>query len=123
MTYDADNVFARILRGEIPCETVMEGEHVLAFRDVNPQTPTHVLVIPKGAYETLDDFSERASEAEIVELVRTLGKLTRELGIAEDGYRVLSNAGRHGEQEVAHFHVHLFGGADLGPMISPPGAG
>ena len=118
MAYDRNNVFARILRGEIPCKNVYEDQHVLAFHDIRPQTPTHVLVIPKGEYVSLDDFSEKASAAEIAALVRALGHIAREQGVAETGYRVLANTGPAAHQEVLHFHVHLFGGRDLGSMLS-----
>jgi diadenosine tetraphosphate (Ap4A) HIT family hydrolase len=117
MAYDRNNVFARILRGEIPCKKVYEDEHVLAFHDISPQTPTHVLVIPKGEYVSLDDFSEKASAAEMAALVRALGHVAREQGVAETGYRVLANSGPAARQEVPHFHVHLFGGRDLGGML------
>jgi histidine triad (HIT) family protein len=117
MAYDRDNVFARILRGEIPCTKVYEDEHVLAFRDIAPQAPTHVLVIPKGEYVSLDDFSEKASAAEIAALVRALGRIARDEGAAEAGYRILANTGAAAHQEVAHFHVHLFAGRDLGGML------
>jgi histidine triad (HIT) family protein len=117
MAYDHNNVFARILRGEIPCNKVYEDEHVLAFHDVSPQSPTHILVIPKGEYVSLDDFAEKASEAEMAALVRTLGQLARAQGVAETGYRVLANTGAAAHQEVPHFHVHLFGGRDLGAML------
>ncbi|SRR5258707_8854019 len=117
MAYDRDNVFARILRGEIPCKKVYEDEHVLAFHDVSPQSPTHILVIPKGEYVSLDDFAEKASEAEMAALVRALGQLARAQGVAETGYRVLANTGAAAHQEVPHFHVHLFGGRDLGAML------
>lgn len=119
MTYDPNNIFAKILRGEIPNDTVYEDEHVLAFRDINPQTPTHVLVIPKGAYVSFADFSEKASDSEITAFVRAAGRIARELGIEEDGYRVLANHGRDAHQEVPHFHLHLFGGQNLGRMIKP----
>jgi len=118
MAYDPSNVFARILRGELSCRKVFEDEHVLAFHDINPQTPLHILVIPKGAYVSLDDFSARASEAEIVAFVRALGRIARDHGVAESGYRVLANHGVHAHQEVPHFHVHIFGGRHLGRMIS-----
>ena len=121
MAYDPNNIFAKIIRGEIPCDKVYEDEHVLAFRDINPQTPTHVLVIPKGAYVSFDDFSETASAEEIAGFVRASGKIARDLGLAEPGYRVLANHGRDAHQEVPHFHVHIFGGCDLGRMIKPPG--
>jgi diadenosine tetraphosphate (Ap4A) HIT family hydrolase len=121
MAYDDSNIFACILRGEIPCDRVYEDDHVLAFRDINPQTPTHVLVIPKGAYVSFDDFSEQASETEIAAFVRAAGRIARDLGLAEPGYRMLANHGRDGRQEVAHFHLHIFGGQDCGRMIKPPG--
>jgi histidine triad (HIT) family protein len=117
MAYDRNNIFARILRGEIPCNKVFEDEHVLAFRDINPQTPTHILVIPKGEYVSLNDFSEKASPAEIASLVQALGNIAREEGVAESGYRILANSGPDAHQEVPHFHVHLFAGRDLGGML------
>ena len=117
MAYDRNNVFARILRGEIPCKKVYEDEHVLAFDDISARAPTHVLVIPKGEYVSLDDFSERASAEEIAALMRALGRIARERGIATTGYRILSNTGPDGHQEVPHFHVHLVGGRDLGAML------
>ncbi len=119
MTYDPNNIFARILRGEIPCKKVYEDAHVLAFHDINPQTPVHVLVIPKGAYVSFDDFSAKASDAEIAAWIRATGKIARDLGVAESGYRVLSNIGSDGHQEVPHLHMHLFGGKPLGRMIKP----
>lgn len=119
MSYDPNNVFARILRGEIPCKKVYEDQHALAFHDIAPQTPTHVLVIPKGAYVSFDDFSEKASDAEIAGWVRAIGKVARDLGLPADGYRILSNMGRDGHQEVPHLHMHLFAGQDLGRMIKP----
>lgn len=118
MAYDPNNVFARILRGEIPCQKVFENRHVLAFRDINPQAPVHVLVIPKGAYVSLDDFSAHASAEEIVAFVRALGEIARAEGVAENGYRILANHGGHAHQEVPHFHVHIFGGRPLGRMLS-----
>ena len=117
MAYDESNVFALILKGEIPCDKVYEDVHVLAFRDINPQRPTHVLVIPKGAYVSFDDFSESASDTEIAGFVRAAGKIARDLGLQDPGYRILANHGRDGRQEVPHFHLHLFGGGDCGPMI------
>ncbi|WP_282604733.1 histidine triad nucleotide-binding protein [Pelagibius sp. Alg239-R121] len=119
MAYDDDNIFAKILRGEIPCDRLYEDDHVLAFRDINPQTPTHVLVIPKGAYVSFDDFSESASSEEIAGFVRASGKIARDLGLVEPGYRILSNHGADAHQEVPHFHLHLFGGKNLGRMIKP----
>ncbi len=119
MAYDRNNVFARILRGEIPCKKIYEDQHVLAFHDIRPQSPTHILVIPKGEYVSLGVFSEKASDAEIAALIRALGHLAREHGVAETGYRVLANTGPAAHQEVPHFHVHLFGGRDLGAMLLP----
>ena len=119
MGYDPSNIFARILRGEIPCDKVYEDDHALAFRDINPQTPTHVLVIPKGAYVSSDDFAAQASDAEIAGFFRAAAKVARDLGLVAPGYRMLSNHGRDAHQEVAHFHLHIFGGKDLGRMIKP----
>ncbi len=116
--YDETNIFARILRGEIPNKTVYEDEHVLAFHDIAPQAPTHILVIPKGPYVSWDDFSARASEAEIAGFVRAVGKVARDAGAVEPGYRLLANVGPHGGQEVPHFHVHIFAGRPLGPMLA-----
>lgn len=120
MAYDRTNIFARILRGEIPCKKVFEDAHVLAFHDITPQTPTHVLVIPKGEYESSDDFAEQASDAEIAALLRAAGRIAREQGLAETGYRLLANHGRDAHQEVPHFHLHIFGGRDLGRMVGKP---
>lgn len=117
MAYDPGNIFARILRGELPARKIYEDEHVLAFHDINPQTPTHVLVIPKGAYISFDDFAAEASAAELAGFFRAAGKIARDLGLAEPGYRMLSNIGHDGHQEVPHFHLHLFGGRRLGAMV------
>ena len=119
MAYDPNNIFARILRGEIPNKTVYEDDHVLAFHDINPQTKVHVMVIPKGAYVSFADFSQNASPEEITAFMRAAGKIARDLGVEEDGYRILSNHGVHAAQEVPHFHLHLFGGQQLGRMIKP----
>ena len=119
MAYDDDNIFAKILRSEIPCDKVHETEHSLAFRDINPQTPVHVLVIPKGKYVSMDDFSANASDAEQADFMRAVGAVARMEGIVENGYRVLSNIGRDGHQEVPHLHMHVFGGKNLGRMIKP----
>lgn len=116
--YDPDNIFAKILRGEIPCKKVHEDEWALAFHDIAPQAPVHVLVIPKGAYVSWDDFSARARAEEIVGFVRAVGHVAREQGLVEPGYRLLANVGPNGGQEVPHLHVHLFGGKPLGPMIA-----
>jgi histidine triad (HIT) family protein len=115
--YDPGNIFARIVRGEIPCSKVYEDEHALAFNDINPQAPVHVLVIPKGPYVSWDDFSERGSDGEIAGFVRAVGKVAREQGLVEPGYRLLANVGMDGGQEVPHLHVHLFGGRPLGAMV------
>lgn len=119
MTYDPNNIFARILRGEIPNKTVYEDDHVLAFHDINPQTKVHVLVIPKGAYVSFADFSQNASSEEIIEFTRAAGKIAKDLGLEDDGYRILSNHGTHALQEVPHYHLHIFGGQQLGRMIKP----
>jgi diadenosine tetraphosphate (Ap4A) HIT family hydrolase len=118
LPYDESNVFARILRGELPNKTVYEDEHVLAFHDINPMAPVHILVIPKGAYVSWDDFSERGSEAEIAAFVRAVGKIARDEGLVAAGYRLLANTGTNSGQEVPHLHVHIFGGRGLGPMLS-----
>lgn len=116
--YDDQNIFARILRGEIPCNRVYEDDHALAFHDIAPQTPVHILVIPKAAYVSWDDFSARASDAEIAGFIRAVGTVARENGLVDPGYRLLANVGVNGGQEVPHLHVHLFGGQSLGAMIS-----
>ena len=118
LPYDDGNIFARILRGELPNKTVMESAHSLAFHDINPLAPIHVLVIPKGAYVSWDDFADQASDAEIADFTRTVGKVAVAVGADTQGYRVLSNVGKRGGQEVAHLHVHIFGGAPLGPMLA-----
>jgi diadenosine tetraphosphate (Ap4A) HIT family hydrolase len=116
--YDDSNIFARILRGELPCNKAYEDEHALAFHDINPQAPIHILVIPKGSYVSWDDFSERASAEEIAGFIRACGHVARQQELVAPGYRLLANVGRNGEQEVSHLHVHLFGGRGLGPMLS-----
>jgi diadenosine tetraphosphate (Ap4A) HIT family hydrolase len=118
LPYDDSNIFARILRGEIPAKRVYEDDYALAFHDIAPQAPTHVLVIPKGAYVSWDDFSARAPDAEIAGFVRAVGHVAREHGLVAPGYRLLANVGAHGGQEVPHLHVHLFGGQPLGPMLA-----
>ena len=115
--YDDSNIFAKILRGEIPCDKVYEDAHALAFRDINPQAASHVLVIPKGDYLSFDDFSAKASDAEIAGYVRAIGRVARDLGLAESGYRLLANHGRDANQEVPHLHFHIFGGQKLGAML------
>ncbi|MEQ1725406.1 MAG: HIT domain-containing protein [Sphingopyxis sp.] len=118
LPYDDSNIFARILRGEIPCREVYRDEWALAFHDINPQAPHHILVIPTGAYVSWDDFSARASEAEIAGFVRAIGHVARECGMVEPGYRMLANVGHDGHQEVPHLHVHIFAGRPLGAMLN-----
>ncbi|HQT88932.1 MAG TPA: histidine triad nucleotide-binding protein [Acidiphilium sp.] len=115
--YDDNNIFAKILRGEIPNRTVYEDEWALAFHDINPQAPVHILVIPKGKYVSFADFSDTASDAEITGLIRAIGHVARMLGYEASGYRLLSNMGPDSHQEVPHLHVHLFAGRPLGPML------
>ena len=117
-SYDENNVFAKILRGEIPCKKVYEDEHALAFHDINPLAPVHILVIPKGRYVSWDDFSERASDTEIAGFIRAVGKVARDQQLVVQGYRVLANIGKRAGQEVPHLHAHIFGGAPLGPMLA-----
>ncbi len=117
MSYDPNNVFARILRGELPCNKVYEDDHALAFHDIAPQAPVHVLVIPKGEYVSQDDFASAAPDALIAGFWRAVGTVARQLGVVEGGYRFLANTGRDAHQEVPHFHVHIFAGRDLGRMI------
>ena len=121
MPYDPENVFAKILRGEIPCDKVLETEHSLAFRDINPARPVHVLVIPKGAYVTWDDFAANASPAEQADYVQAIGAVVRQEGVADSGYRLIQNNGENGHQEVPHLHVHILGGAPIGPMLQRKG--
>lgn len=121
LPYDDDNVFARILRGEIPSHKVYEDEWAYAFEDINPQAKVHTLVIPKGRYVSWDDFSARASDAEIAGFVRAVGEVARRKGLVAPGYRLLANVGPHAGQEVPHLHVHIFGGEPLGPMIARRG--
>jgi histidine triad (HIT) family protein len=119
-TYDSQNIFAKILRGEIPNSTVAETDHSLAFKDINPGAPHHVLVIPKGAYVNFDHFSGAASDTEILDFYRLAGKITNDLGISPDGglgYRVIGNSGEHGVQDVPHFHLHILGGHSMGRML------
>lgn len=119
--YDPQNIFARILRGEIPNKTVLETEHSLAFEDIRPQAPVHVLVIPKGPYVSFDHFTREATDAEVVDFMRTIGRVCEMTGVATDtgaGFRAISNAGDHGVQEVPHLHIHILGGRNMGRMIS-----
>ena len=116
--YDDNNIFARILRGEIPSQRVFENDWAVAFHDINPQAPLHVLVIPRGRWRSWADFAARAGEAEIAGFVRAVGQVAHDLGLEEPGYRLLANAGLDAHQEVPHLHVHLFGGRPLGPMLA-----
>ena len=119
-TYDPQNIFARILRGEIPNKTVLETPHTLAFHDIHPQAPIHVLVIPKGAYVTFDHFAAQASAEELTDFHRTAAKVCAMLGIAPgQGYRAITNAGAHGLQEVPHYHLHILAGRGLGRLVDP----
>lgn len=118
-TYDPQNIFARILRGEIPNKTVMETEHTLVFHDINPSAPTHILVIPKGAYVNFDHFAAEASADEILDFHRTSAKVIADLGLSGDGYRAITNAGKAGMQEVPHYHLHILGGRILGRLVDP----
>jgi diadenosine tetraphosphate (Ap4A) HIT family hydrolase len=118
LPYDPNNIFAKILRGELPCDRIYEDDHALAFNDIRPQAPVHVLVIPKGAYVSWDDFTRKASDAEIVGFSRAIGAVTRQLELDGPGYRLMVNMGGHGHQEVPHLHVHIFGGRQFRVMIS-----
>lgn len=115
--YDDTNIFAKILRGEIPSRKVYEDDHALAFHDINPQAPHHILVIPKGRYVSWDDFTAKASDGEVAGFIRAVGHVAREAGLVEPGYRLLANIGQHGHQEVPHLHVHIFGGRQFGAML------
>ena len=119
MAYDDQNIFAKILRREIPCDKIFENDHALAFWDINPQAPIHVLVIPKGPYVSYADFSNQASDAELAGFMRAVGAVAKKLGVLDAGSRILSNQGKEGHQDVPHFHLHLFAGRNLGRMIKP----
>jgi histidine triad (HIT) family protein len=119
--YDDQNIFAKILRNEIPNDTVYESDHALAFRDIAPVASTHVLVIPKGAYVSMDHFTQEATDAELVEFMRAIGEVCKLEGVSNDGFRAIANTGTHGVQDVPHLHVHIIGGRPLGRMISPAG--
>lgn len=118
LPYDTQNIFAKILRGEIPNTTVYEDDFVLAFQDINPQAPYHVLVIPKGAYVSWDDFSAKAGDGEIAAFVRAVGHIARAAGLVEAGYRLIANTGMNAHQEVPHLHVHIMAGRALGPLLA-----
>lgn len=117
MAYDTDNIFAKILRGEVPCDKVYEDDFVLAFNDIQPQRSVHVLVIPKGSYQDMNAFAATASDAEIAGYVRAIGTIAKQLGVDADGYRLIANTGENGHQEVPHLHFHLVGGEKSGPML------
>lgn len=119
MAYDETNIFARILRGEIPCRKLYEDEFALAFPDIRPAAPTHVLVIPKGAYVSLADFGAQAKAEEIAGFFRAVAQVAKTLGVEESGYRLISNAGPDSHQEVPHFHVHILAGRKLGALLAP----
>ena len=118
MSYDKNNIFAKILRGEIPCKKVYENDYVLAFHDINPQKKVHVLVIPKGEYVDLDDFNKKASDKEIIELNKAITHVSSLVGANKKGYRALTNIGSDGGQEVPHLHFHIFAGEKIGRMVS-----
>lgn len=121
MSYDPENIFAKILRGEIPCGKVYESEHALAFRDITPQAPEHVLVIPRGAYVSMMDFSANAADEEIAGFFRAVGETARMLGLEDGGYRLIANNGEAANQEVPHLHFHILAGRSLGPMLTKQG--
>ena len=118
MSYDPSNIFARILLGELPCKKIAEDEHTLAFEDINPQAPVHILVIPKGSYVDWSDFTSNASDVEQSAFTKMIGYVANIAGITDSGYRVISNSGNNGHQEVPHLHMHVLGGAAIGPMVS-----
>lgn len=118
MAYDQDNIFAKILRGEIPCDKVYEDDYSLAFHDINPLAPCHILVIPKGDYVSMADFTAEAPAELIAGFFRAVGQVARDLELEDPGYRILANTGMDGGQEVPHLHIHIFGGKPLGPMLT-----
>ncbi|AFX98394.1 hypothetical protein A1OE_192 [Candidatus Endolissoclinum faulkneri L2] len=119
MLYDANNTFAKILRGDIPSNTIYEDDYTLAFKDINPCTPFHVLIIPKGDYVSLSDFSQKASNSEIIGFIRAVGNIIYKFNLAEKGYRIVANSGSDANQEVFHFHLHMLAGKNLGSIIKP----
>ena len=119
MPYDDQNIFAKILRGEIPCEDIYRDEYALAFRDISPQAPIHILVIPTGPYVDIVDFAQNASKAEIIGFYKAVAHTATKAGLTNDGFRTIANTGTHGGQEVPHFHIHLLGGKQIGKMVAP----
>ena len=117
-TYDPNNIFAKIIRGEIPCNKILEDDHVIAFRDIHPKAPVHVLVCPKGAYVSMTEFAAQASTEEIAAFTRAIGTVVKQLGLEASGYRLIANTGADGGQEVPHLHVHILGGKKIGPMVA-----
>lgn len=120
MAYDDQNIFAKILRGEIPCDKVYEDDHVLAFKDIAPQAPVHILVIPKGAYVSIEDFGAKGSAEEVAAFYKAVSAIVAEQNLSADGFRCIANAGSDGGQEVPHFHLHILGGRPIGPMVMKP---
>lgn len=118
MAYDTNNIFAKILRGEIPCKKVYEDESVLAFHDIHPKRKVHVMIIPKGSYTDISDFGDAAKEEELIALMRAVPKVAEAVGVKNSGYRIISNCGVHSGQEVPHLHLHLLGGEPVGPLVS-----
>ena len=118
MSYNSDNIFARILRGEIPCDKILENDHVLAFRDIDAKAKQHILVIPKGAYSNINDIAKHGSDAEMAALFRAVNEITQKLDLEQSGFRLIVNTGSNGGQEVPHLHLHILGGEPLGPMLS-----
>lgn len=119
MPYDKNNIFAKIIRGENPCDKIYEDEYVIAFKDINPKAAIHVLVLPKKAYISIDDFGEKASPEEIKAFFQAVSRIAKEIGVEEKGYRVIANHKPYSGQEVLHFHVHILGGQPLGPLVTP----
>jgi len=119
MAYDPGNIFAKIIRGEIPAERIYDDAHVLAFKDIRPQAKVHILVLPKGQYVSMDDFSAKASADEIAAVTRAIGKIARDFDLDKTGYRLIANHGADSHQEVPHFHIHILGGQPLGKLVQP----
>jgi diadenosine tetraphosphate (Ap4A) HIT family hydrolase len=118
MAYDESNIFAKIIDGDIPCNKIYEDEYNIAFNDINPVKPVHVLLLPKGKYTSMNEFSQNASDAEMVALNKAIFEIAKKTGIAESGYRVITNCGKNSGQEVPHLHLHILGGGDIGPLVT-----